>query len=381
MGNGVSSSDPRRQTPSRLRRRDAALSLMRPEALGESLAVARPPVIKPSVLAGIQTALVAAIALPAVQVSPWPDLIGYAALGALAALFGRFAPPGRRNRVVFAAGVTQTTVVLLMSLASWLALPDAARLGLLAVLSGLCYFIVATRRWGPPGALIFIFAAGAAMGPVESLEAAWRQTAAVGAVALLSWIICAVTEPLRHRPGRDKALPVEPLQPLPDRLKASGRIIVSVAVALFLALWMGAEHASWAGLGALAVMQGAHLHIHLSRALQRMGGTVVGAALAGLLISLQPSVWVVIALVCVLQCLTEVVIGFNYALGQIFVTPMALLMSYMASQGAAGAWIAGERVLDTLLGAATGLVLGVALSSLDQRAHLARRDAERTRTR
>lgn len=373
----MSSTDPDPEIPRRLRRRDAARSLMRPEVLGESLTVARPPVLKPSVLAGVQAALVAAIALPVVHLSPWPHLIGYAALGALAALFGRFAPPGRRNRVVFAAGLTLTAAVLIMSLASWFALPAPVQLGLLAGICGLCYFLVATRRWGPPGALIFVFAAGAAMGPVESLEAVWRRIAAVAAVALLAWLICAATEPLRHRPGRDKALPVEPLQPLRDRLTAAGRIILGAAAALFAARWLGAEHPSWAALGALAVMQGAHLHIHVSRALQRMGGTVVGAVLAGVLISLHPSVWMVIALVCLMQCLTEVVIGFNYALGQVFVTPMALLMSYMASQGALDALIAGERVLDTLLGAVIGLILSVALSSLDQRAHLARRQAER----
>lgn len=373
----MSSFDPEPKTPRRLRRRDAARSLMQPELLGDSLTVARPPVLKPSVLAGIQSALVAAIALPAVHLSPWSHLIGYAALGALAALFGRFAPPRRRNRVVFAAGLTQTVAVLIMSLASWLDLPDAAQFGLLAVLCGLFYFLTTTRRWGPPGALIFVFAAGVAMGPVGSLEAVWQRTAAVGVVALLSWLICAVTEPLRHRPGRDKALPVEPLQPLAERLNAAARIILGAAVALFAARWLGADHPSWAALGAMAIMQGAHLHIHLNRALQRMGGTVVGAVLAGVLISLDPSVWVVIALVCLMQCLTEVVIGFNYGLGQIFVTPMALLMSYMASHGGVDATIAGERVLDTLLGAVIGLVLGVALSSLDQRAHLAQRHADR----
>ena len=73
----------------------------------------------------------------------------------------------------------------------------------------------------------------------------------------------------------------------------------------------------------------------------------------------------------VLQVLTEAVIGFNYALGQIFVTPMALLMTNMAHHGEA-AEMALSRIFDTTLGAAVGIVLALVASSLDERVYLAR---------
>jgi uncharacterized membrane protein YccC len=79
----------------------------------------------------------------------------------------------------------------------------------------------------------------------------------------------------------------------------------------------------------------------------------------------------VIALLAGLQFATEMIIGANYALGQILVTPMALLMSYLAAPHAAGLAMVPERVLDTLLGAAIGIALAVACSSLDDRRHLA----------
>ena len=58
-------------------------------------------------------------------------------------------------------------------------------------------------------------------------------------------------------------------------------------------------------------------------------------------------------------------------MGQILVTPMALLMSYLAAPHAAGLAMVPERVLDTLLGAAIGIALAVVCSSLDDRRHLA----------
>lgn len=115
-------------------------------------------------------------------------------------------------------------------------------------------------------------------------------------------------------------------------------------------------------MGALAVLQGTHLHINMNRALQRTVGTTVGAVLAWLLLIQDPSVWILIAVLVALQILTEV-IGANYALGQV-VTPMALLMTllmtHLAAPQAGGPAMAPERVLDTLLGVGRDLHRGPA---------------------
>lgn len=351
---------------------------MHPRVMRDSLTLSKQPYLRPSALAGLQAALVAAIALPVVHLSPWSHLIGYAALGALVALFGRFAPVRRRNRIVAFAGLTQTAAVLAMGAASWLGLGETGMLVLLAAACGIFYLVAVSGRWGPPGAMIFVFAAGAAMTPAGSLGEVLQRAAATALVSVLSWVICAATERWRHRPERDPALPVEPLIPLGGRLIRAGRIVGGAAIALFVSRALGAEHPSWAALGAMAVMQGPHLHLSMNRALQRMAGTVVGALLAWAILSLEPSVWPLIALICVMQYVTEMVIGANYALGQIFVTPMALLMSYLASQGRADASMAGERVTDTLLGALIGITVAVVLSTWDDRDHLARHHATRT---
>ncbi|HTN63645.1 MAG TPA: hypothetical protein VL147_19175 [Devosia sp.] len=90
------------------RRVDVARHLLRPHLLRDSLALARQPSMRNSALAGLQSALAAAIALPLIHLSPWPHLIGFAALGTLVALFGRFAPERRRSSIVLLCALLQT---------------------------------------------------------------------------------------------------------------------------------------------------------------------------------------------------------------------------------------------------------------------------------
>jgi uncharacterized membrane protein YccC len=84
----------------------------------------------------------------------------------------------------------------------------------------------------------------------------------------------------------------------------------------------------------------------------------------------QPSVWTIIVLVVILSFATEIIIGSNYGLGQIQVTPMALLMSYLAAPDLAGMAMVQERVVDTLIGTTVGICFAILFSTLDDRAHL-----------
>ena len=354
-----------------IRRRDAARHLLHRDRIRGSFALSRQPSLRNSTLAGMQAAATAAIVLPLVHLSPWPHLIGFAALGALVALFGRFAPPRGRNRVVLLCGLCQVLGVLIMSAAAALGAPMALQLALLALSCGVFLFVTVTGRLGAPGPLVFVFAAGAAMSAGLTFGEMAERTAATALAAAVAWIVCAASEALRHHPGPDRPFPVEPARPLGHRLVAAARSSAGAGVAIVASLALGAEYPAWAALGALAVLQGSQLQVNMHRALQRMAGTVVGALLAWLLLAQEPSVWTVISVLLVLQVVTEMVIGINYAFGQVLVTPMALLMTYLAAAGAAGAEMAPERVLDTLLGAAVGIVLSVVLSGLDDRRHLA----------
>ncbi|MCL8385271.1 FUSC family protein [Xanthobacter aminoxidans] len=359
------------------RRLDAARHLLKPHQIRESWALAAQPWQRNAVLAGLQASLAAAIALPLALVSPWPHLVGFASLGTLAALFGRFAPQAGRGRIVLICAMWLSLAVLGMSTAAWLGAPYLLQLALLALACGLFFFVANTGQYGPPGALIFVFAAGAAMGHVASWQEVVERATATALAAGLTWLICVGTETFRQQETPEAPFPVEPVRPLDHRLVAAARITLGSAIAAFAAYAAGAAHPGWAAMGTVAVMQGTHLHISMSRAMQRMSGTVVGAGLVWLILSQEPSVWSVVALLIFLQFATEMIIGANYALGQILVTPMALLMSYLAAPGAAGTAMAPERVFDTLVGAIIGIVLAVVCSTVDDRIYLAHHHAAR----
>ncbi|MCL7466297.1 FUSC family protein [Phaeovulum sp. NW3] len=361
-----------RDQPQGPTRREAARHLLHRDQWRDSLVVSAQPSLRNSALAGFQAALAGAIALPLFWVSPWPELIGFAALGALPALFGRFAPTQTRQRIVLHCAIWQVFAVAAISGAAWAGASYVSQLILLAMSCGIFLFVSVTGRFGAPGPLIFVFAAGASMAApgLSGADLAGRVLA-TGVVAGLAWAICAASEALRHVPSPARPLPVEPDRPLSSPLMAGLRSMIGAGIAMFLSQGFGADHPAWAAMGALAVMQGTHLHISMNRALQRMAGTVVGAVLAWIVLVQDPGVWTVIGSIVLLQIATEIVIGFNYAFGQMLVTPMALLMTHLAAPHGAGPAMAPERALDTLLGAGIGIAVTLLLSTLDDRRILA----------
>ena len=92
-----------------------------------------------------------------------------------------------------------------------------------------------------------------------------------------------------------------------------------------------------------------------------------GRAIAAGLLSLGLDFWPTVVVVAVLQVVTEVTTGRGYALGQLTVTPMALLVSELAAPSG-GEGLPLERVADTLLGVALGILATVILSTRAQRA-------------
>jgi uncharacterized membrane protein YgaE (UPF0421/DUF939 family) len=356
----------------RASRKHAALHLLHPDQLQESLVLSAQPSLRNSALAGLQTALGTLIALPLFYLSPWAHLVGYASLGTLAALFGRMSSPARRRRIVAISGLWLSLAVLIMSSATYLGANAIVMLLLLALACSIFFFGSVTLQIGVPGALIFVFAAGASLTAASSWREVLERTTATAITAALAWLICTLTDFLRHRHAPSgQPFPVDPVRPLSHRLIASARIFLGTAISSLLIHALGEPHPAWAAMGTLAVMQGAHLHISMNRSLQRMAGTVVGACFAWAILKHDPSIGMAIGLLVALQVLTEVIIGYNYAIGQMAVTPMALIMSYMASSGMSGEEMAPERVINTIIGAAIGIVLAVLCSSMDARAYLA----------
>ncbi|SDZ95028.1 MULTISPECIES: FUSC family protein [Acidovorax] len=365
-----------KNTPARKSRRHRGAShgtsarhLVSPAQWRESMAIGAPPSPRIFAIAGFQAALAVLLAIVATHFSPWPQLVGFASLGALAALFGRFATVERRMRIVVICALLLALGVLVPSLASWAGAPPWMMAFALALVAGAATVAVSWWGLGGPGAVIIVFAAGAAYHPVGSGAEVLARVLATLAGGVVAVLTCLVTDRWRAPELKALRLPPAHVAPWSHQWIAAGRITACAALAAWIAFMAGWQHPAWAAIGAVSVLQGGHLHITMNRALQRMAGTIVGSFIVWAMLAQQPSFWMVVAAIVVFQFLTEVVIGYNYALGQITVTPMALLMTYLASPAVAAS-MPVERVLDTILGAALGIVFAVIFSSVDDRVYL-----------
>lgn len=353
-------------------RRVAARRLLAPEQLQASLRLN--PLLSPwmSCVAGLQSALAVLAAIVLLHYSLWSELSGFAALGALAALFGRYAPLLKRHVIVWRCAAMLIGAVTVTSLVSVLGAPGAVVVLVVALVAGVASVGFSYWKLGGPGAVIIVFAAGAAATPVDSWDIFLERVVATAVGALVAWLITAATDFLRLRELSRVDPPVEAARPFSHILLAGSRIALGAAVAALVAYAAGWNHPSWAAIGAVSVMQGGHLHINMNRALQRMAGTLVGALLVWMILEAAPPFWVLVGAIVVFQFITEVIIGYNYALGQITVTPMALLMTYLAAPMASATEMSIERVFDTMLGAVLGIVFAVLFSTFDDRRYLAR---------
>ncbi len=352
--------------------RTTARRLLSPRRLRDSLTLTSPPSPRIAVIAGLQAALSLLAATLLISLTPWHHLIGFPALGALASLFGRYASARHRARIVAICAILLTVAVFVPSLASYGGASSNAKLLLLALIAGCATLAVAHWQLGGPGPVIFTFAAAGGLAPLGSWHSVAEQTLATAAGGAVAWAVCRMTDRLRSAELASLNMPVAPHRPFRHELIAAARLTAGAATAALVAQAIGWQHPAWAAIGALAVMQGGHLHITMSRALQRMAGTIIGAFIAWVILSQPLPPWGLIAIVAAFQFITEAVIGYNYALGQITVTPMALIMTYLAAPATA-ANMPVERVLETLLGAGLGIVFAVMFSTVDDRVYLARR--------
>jgi len=100
-------------------------------------------------------------------------------------------------RIVAICAALLTLAVLLPSLASLLGASPVVLVLVLALVAGGSTVAVAHWQLGGPGAVIIVFAAGAALAPAPTLEAVLLRTLATAAGGALAWATCWLTDPLR----------------------------------------------------------------------------------------------------------------------------------------------------------------------------------------
>ncbi|MGW4911754.1 FUSC family protein [Streptomyces sp. NPDC004270] len=154
--------------------------------------------------------------------------------------------------------------------------------------------------------------------------------------------------PLWHRLG--------PLAPL------AARTALGCALAGYASLALGVGRPYWALVTAASLYQ-ANTTLTWSRGVQRVVGNLLGVLVFAAVVPLAHLHPAVLVLCClVFNFGAEALIGRNYWLGSVCVTPMALLITEFARTQDSGQLIT-ERVLDTLVGALVGFAAAVVVTN------------------
>ncbi|CAB4950295.1 unannotated protein [freshwater metagenome] len=131
---------------------------------------------------------------------------------------------------------------------------------------------------------------------------------------------------------------------------------VAVLAGTALGLAIDPARGIWVGLTTAAVLQASNVTLTAQRTLQRAGGTVLGVGLAALLLAFHPAAGVIVLALMLLQALMQSTISAAYGVATFFATPLALLIVDLGRPGTPAGSLVGDRIVDTLLGCAVGLL-------------------------
>ncbi|MGP3776037.1 FUSC family protein [Streptomyces sp. SDT5-1] len=120
------------------------------------------------------------------------------------------------------------------------------------------------------------------------------------------------------------------------------------------ALLLGLGHGYWAAISAAAVLHSINVRTAAQRAVQRTLGTAAGLALALVVLALHPGPVTLVLVIVLLEFLLEYGVAHNYGIGVVFLTPLALLMSDLATPTPAE-----DLVQDRVLGSVVGIVVAL----------------------
>lgn len=288
--------------------------------------------------------------------------LGYvAASGAFTVLFAGTAPVVDRARILpfVAAGLMLSAALgVVASANAWLV---SIGVVVVAIVSAALAF---GFRLGPPGPLFFVLVFGLSAHVVASSPIApLVYLAALAAGCVFSYLI-AMAPLLLPRSRAVGARPLRDLLPGPAFTADSRILLLRVAIVavigVLLGLMLDPTRTYWIVGSAVAVIGvAAARRAAVQRGLHRMLGTVVGAGVYALLALLHPSgLWLAL-LLGALQFAIELVVVRHYALALVFITPLVLLLTGVATGEIGSMDVAVERIIDTVVGAALGAASGL----------------------
>jgi len=301
------------------------------------------------------------------------DLIVYAAFPAFTSLYGRGERYRDRALTLLVAGTAFLLVVLAAMLASAAALAGWRSTLVLAALAAAGVLLSERMQWVPFGATFFVFAfAVVASVPVAPDRIPGRLALSAATVALC-WAVGMSGLWLRRGwPARAPAwLPPLALGALREVRRrplawrdpvvwwTAGEAAVGVVLAVVAVEAFGLGHAYWAAVTVVACIPRPHSTGFVTRIGHRVVGTALGVVVAGLLLGVQPAVWVLVVAVGVFQFAIELVVGRVYWLATVFITPLALIVGHLAQASALSPLLV-DRLFDTLIGGAVLLLVACA---------------------
>lgn len=294
-----------------------------------------------------------------------PEWSAYASFGAFASLYGRTTVHLSRLVMQVSAGTALTTAVVLGALVGCLDHRSWVAVGVAAVVAAVGSLLARAQDWHPPGPLFLVFAFGAVASVAHSPADVPVALAVSALSALFAVVVGNAGAFLRGAAPGERAVLRSPWSWDPVRCA------VAALVAGALSTWVGIGHPYWAVVAAVAPLTAPGAGRQLVRAGHRVVGTLLGLGTAAALLSLHlPAVGIVL-LVVALQVVTELVIGRNYGLALLFITPLALLMGELAIARPMGELLY-DRGVETVIGGVVA-VLVIAVEVLLRRRAVTRR--------
>lgn len=302
---------------------------------------------------GTRAAVLVLTALGVLAAAGRMDLALYASFGVFASLFGgRQTSPTRwrsqaRMGALLTLAATSGALVATSDARSWIAIPVAA------AWAGFAGWRSEVASWRPPGPMFLVFA-------FATISSVPTQVATVPLAALVTGVTASAAVLLGALESR--LLPTKPVPPMPATPKhpmvMSVRAIVAVLLAGAIATAMGIGHPFWAMIAAVVPLSMHRIRHQVVRSAHRVLGTLLGLGLSALLLMVDLTPLAIIVMVPVLQFAVEALVGRNYAMACLFITPLAIVLTYIANP-----MPVGDLMIDRLIETVIGLVVGMAVSA------------------
>ena len=224
-------------------------------------------------------------------------------------------------------------------------------------------------RLGPPGPLMMVLVAAVvgkiASTPIPDTEGmpTIMYPALVGFGSVIAYLVVVISTLLfkekKQRDTTDKRFS-ELFSGLKFDETSKGitiRTVAGVTIAVLMAWVFKEERIYWIVLPVIAILQVSYsVRLTVVKAIHRMGGSLLGVVLYGLILMVNPQGLGFIFTVLLLQFAIEVVVMRHYALALMFITPLALSITSIGHKGDMIVTV-NTRIIDTLIGVAISLLV------------------------